>query len=246
MTWQPVTYDPELNQIYVDDRQSAAGHRAQEPRRATISSPASIVALNADTGQDGVVLPVVAARHARLGFDADGRCCSTAPINGQPRKLVAQAARNGHFFVLDRTNGKAIVSSEYVKTNWAHGLRREGPADSESGEDAADRRRARDARIRAARPTGRRRASVRRRGCSTSARTRAFSVYYIYDPGDNPQGWGGTDRGGWCGVDAAGDRLQDRQDQLEPQVGRRLARRACSAPPAICCSAAARQPISSR
>ena len=27
--------------------------------------------------------------------------------------------------------------------------------------------------------------------------TRAFSVYYIYDPGDNPQGWGGTDRGGY-------------------------------------------------
>jgi alcohol dehydrogenase (cytochrome c) len=22
-------------------------------------------------------------------------------------------------------------------------------------------------------------------------------VYYLYDPGDNPQGWGGTDRGGW-------------------------------------------------
>jgi alcohol dehydrogenase (cytochrome c) len=27
--------------------------------------------------------------------------------------------------------------------------------------------------------------------------TRAFSVYYIYDPSDNPQGWGGTDRGGY-------------------------------------------------
>jgi alcohol dehydrogenase (cytochrome c) len=26
---------------------------------------------------------------------------------------------------------------------------------------------------------------------------RAFSVYYIYDPGDNPMGWGGTDRGGY-------------------------------------------------
>jgi alcohol dehydrogenase (cytochrome c) len=26
---------------------------------------------------------------------------------------------------------------------------------------------------------------------------RSFSVYYIYDPGENPQGWGGTDRGGW-------------------------------------------------
>jgi alcohol dehydrogenase (cytochrome c) len=27
--------------------------------------------------------------------------------------------------------------------------------------------------------------------------TRAYSVYYIYDPSDNPAGWGGTDRGGW-------------------------------------------------
>jgi glucose dehydrogenase len=24
-----------------------------------------------------------------------------------------------------------------------------------------------------------------------------FSLFYIYDPDANPQGWGGTDRGGW-------------------------------------------------
>ena len=24
-----------------------------------------------------------------------------------------------------------------------------------------------------------------------------YSVFYIYDPSDNPQGWGGTDRGGY-------------------------------------------------
>jgi alcohol dehydrogenase (cytochrome c) len=28
--------------------------------------------------------------------------------------------------------------------------------------------------------------------------TRAFSVWYIYDPSDNPMGWGGTDRGGYA------------------------------------------------
>ena len=28
--------------------------------------------------------------------------------------------------------------------------------------------------------------------------SRAYSVYYIYDPSDNPQGWGGTDRGGYA------------------------------------------------
>ncbi len=26
---------------------------------------------------------------------------------------------------------------------------------------------------------------------------RAFSIYYIYDPSENPMGWGGFDRGGW-------------------------------------------------
>jgi alcohol dehydrogenase (cytochrome c) len=27
---------------------------------------------------------------------------------------------------------------------------------------------------------------------------RAFSVWYIYDPSENPMGWGGTDRGGYA------------------------------------------------
>ena len=47
-------------------------------------------------------------------------------IDGQPRKLLAQASRNGHFFVLDRTNGKSIVSSEFVKTNWSLGYDKRG------------------------------------------------------------------------------------------------------------------------
>ena len=51
--------------------------------------------------------------------------------------------------------------------------------------------------------------------------TRAFSVYYIYDPSDNPAGWGGTDRGGYAAVDAPGDRLHDRQDPLEPSLEER-------------------------
>ena len=53
------------------------------------------------------------------------------------------------------------------------------------------------------------------------ATSRAFSVYYIFDPDlANPQGWGGTDRGGTnLSSVGVGDRLQDRQDPLVPQVG---------------------------
>ena len=61
--------------------------------------------------QDGLVLPDVAARHARLGRDRGDASWSTARIDGRPRKLLAQANRNGYFFLLDRTNGKPSSSS---------------------------------------------------------------------------------------------------------------------------------------
>ena len=47
-------------------------------------------------------------------------------IDGQPRKLVAQASRNGYFFVLDRATGKNISSNEYVKMNWSKGVDAKG------------------------------------------------------------------------------------------------------------------------
>ena len=86
---------------------------------------ASLVALNADTGKMAWYFQV--SRTTRTtGIRRRPPCSSTAPINGQPRKLVGIAARNGHFFVLDRTNGKAIVSTEYIKTNWSLGYDERG------------------------------------------------------------------------------------------------------------------------
>ena len=76
--------------------------------------------------------------------------------------------------------------------------------------------------------------------------TDAYSVYYIFDQDEKPEGWGGNDRGGWSESTAAGDRLQNRQDQMESQVGRRgrsTLRRACLLP-AIWFSQAIRRTIS--
>ena len=48
--------------------------------------------------------------------------------NGQPRKMLVQGTRNGYFFVLDRTNGKNLVTKplvvEYVK--WSMGINAKG------------------------------------------------------------------------------------------------------------------------
>jgi len=45
-----------------------------------------------------------------------------AEFNGQPRKLLMQASRNGYFFVLDRTNGKSLRTAPFATVNWARGI----------------------------------------------------------------------------------------------------------------------------
>src|SRR5260370_34106256 len=46
---------------------------------------------------------------------------------GQPRKLVIQANRNGFFYVLDRTNGKLLLAQPFVKKlTWASEIGADG------------------------------------------------------------------------------------------------------------------------
>jgi alcohol dehydrogenase (cytochrome c) len=46
-----------------------------------------------------------------------------AKVNGEDRKLVVHAARNGFFYVLDRTNGSFVAGKQYVdELNWTPGL----------------------------------------------------------------------------------------------------------------------------
>ena len=222
MTWQPITYDPDLNLIYVTTGQSAAGGRLQEPARRESLHRVDRRAQRRHR-QDGLVLPVVAERHARLGRHAERRGLFDAPINGQPRKLIAQASRNGWFFVLDRTNGKAIVSTEYIKTNWALGH-------DDTGSPIPNP--AKRPQIAGALVTPNQGGATNWYPPSFSPQTglfyvnanRAFSVWYIYDASDNPMGWGGTDRGGYAEqATAQGDRLSHRPDQMEhPALRRQL------------------------
>jgi alcohol dehydrogenase (cytochrome c) len=117
-------------------------------------------------------------------------------IDGKPRKLLAQAARNGHFFLLDRATGKAIVSTEYVKTNWTSGYDEKGqPVPNPAKEPqfdgtlvSPDANGATNWHPPSFSP---------RTGLFYVSANRAFSVFYLYDPYENPQGWGGTARGGW-------------------------------------------------
>jgi len=194
MTWVPSTYDPDLNLLYLgtgNPQPVIAG----KGRKGDNLFTESIVALNADTGKlawhfqpsphdthdwDAVQTPVL--------FDGE--------INGQPRKLLAQASRNGWFFVLDRTNGKNIITSEYVKTNWTSGLDSKGqPIPSPAKEPQLDGALVSPNQGGAANwhPPS----FSPETGLFYVNSTRAFSVYYIFDDDEKPQGWGGNDRSGF-------------------------------------------------
>jgi len=194
MTWQPVTYDPDQNLIFVTtgNPQPVIAH---SNRAGDNLFTASIVALNPDTGK--MAWYFQSSPHDTHDWDStqtpvifDGQ------INGQPRKLLAQAARNGHFFVLDRTTGKALISTEYVKTNWAKGYDEKGqPVPNPAKHPQVD----------GALVTPDQGGATNWPPPSFSPQTglfyvsaaQAYSVYYLYDPYENPQGWGGTDRGGY-------------------------------------------------
>ena len=168
MTWLTRTYDPELNLIYVGTGNPQPVIAGQGAARATNLYTASIVALNPDTGK----MPwyFQPSPHDTHDWDATQTpVLIDGEINGQKRKLVAQASRNGYFFVLDRATGKNIITSEFVKTNWAKGVDENGSADPESGQGAAARRRARDAEPGRRRQLAAAELTIPTPACSTSA-----------------------------------------------------------------------------
>jgi alcohol dehydrogenase (cytochrome c) len=194
MTWQPITYDPDLNYVFVTtgNPQPVIAHKN---RSGDNLFTGSIVAVNADTGK--MVWHFQSSPHDTHDWDSTQTAVLIDDeVNGQKRKLIAQAARNGHYFLLDRTTGKAIVSSEYVKGNWAKGY-------DAKGQPIPDP--AKMPQIAGALVSPNQGGATNWQSPSFSPATglyyvssaRAFSIYYIYDPSDNPMGWGGSDRGGW-------------------------------------------------
>jgi alcohol dehydrogenase (cytochrome c) len=196
MTWGSATFDPELNLLYLgtgNPQPVINGHGRKGDNLFT----ESIVALNPDTGK--LVWYFQASPHDTHDWDATQTpVLIDLPLDGQPRKLLAQASRNGWFFVLDRVTGKNVRSTEYVKTNWAKGLDAKGqPIPNPAKEPQTD-----GALVSPNQGGGQNwppPSFSPRTGLFYANATRAFSVYYLYRDEDDekPQGWGGNDRDGW-------------------------------------------------
>jgi acido-empty-quinoprotein group A len=124
MTWMPGTYDAELNLLYWPTGNTNPVFAGQGRPGSNLWTE-SIVALDADTGKLKWYYQV--SPHDTHDWDN-----TTAPvlidrmIDGKPRKLLTQAARNGFFVTLDRVTGKHIVVKPFVPLDYYSGLSPEG------------------------------------------------------------------------------------------------------------------------
>ncbi|HEY7210831.1 MAG TPA: acido-empty-quinoprotein group A [Bryobacteraceae bacterium] len=125
MTWMPGTYDPDINLIYWGTGNANPVFAGQSRKGANLWT-ASIVALNPDTGK--LAWWFQASPHDTHDWDnVETPVLFDAVIDGKSRKLLAQGARCGWLFVLDRTNGKNLVSKPFSGTgNWAKGVDAKG------------------------------------------------------------------------------------------------------------------------
>jgi acido-empty-quinoprotein group A len=194
MTWLPGTYDPELNLLYWGTG-NANPVMAGQGRAGSNLWTCSIVALNADTGK--LVWYFQGSPHDTHDWDnTETPVLFDAEVDGKPRKLLAQAARNGYFFVLDRTNGANLVSKPFVDLNWSKGIDAKGqPIPDPQREPTVD---GNLLTINGGGGTNWMPPSYSpQTGLFYVNATRGYSVTYLTDTSANPEGYGGSTRGLW-------------------------------------------------
>ena len=117
--WDSMAYDPELDLLYI-------GVGNGTPWNQQIRSPgggdnlflSSIVALRPDTGEyvwhyqttPGETWDYTATQHIIL---------ADMELEGETRKVLMQAPKNGFFYVIDRTDGTLLSANNYIPITWA-------------------------------------------------------------------------------------------------------------------------------
>jgi quinohemoprotein ethanol dehydrogenase len=120
--WDSMAYDPDLDLLYVGTGNGGPwNERIRSPKGGDNLYLSSIIALKPDSGElvwyyqetPGEMWDFTSNQHIIV---------ADLTIEGQPRKVVLHAPKNGFFYVIDRTNGALISAKPYTYINWATGV----------------------------------------------------------------------------------------------------------------------------
>ena len=190
-TWMPGTYDPELNLYYIGTG-NPNPVMAEKSRKGDNLYTCSIVAVNPDTGKLAWYYQV--SPHDVHDWDAaETPVLVDGTVEGKLRKLLLQASRNGYFFVLDRTNGEHILTKPFIDTlNWAKGLNAKGQPIPDPAKYPA---------VNGVLVSPSSNGATNWPAPSFNPQTgllyvgssRTYSMFYLTDTDERPQGWAGLD-----------------------------------------------------
>ncbi len=117
--WDAMAYDAELNLLYVGTG-NGSPHPvySRSPEGGDNLFLASILAINPDTGK--LVWHYQTTPGESWDYTATSQMVLTdLEIDGEPRKVLLQAPKNGFFYVLDRATGQLLSAEKYAHVNWA-------------------------------------------------------------------------------------------------------------------------------
>ena len=119
--WETATYDPESDTFY-QGIGNAGPDWDTEYRPGDNKWAASVLAISASDGK--IKWGFQYTPNDPYDYDEiSEHPIINAKINGEDRKLVVHAARNGFFYALDRSNGSFVAGKQYVdQVTWTKGI----------------------------------------------------------------------------------------------------------------------------
>ncbi|MGH7818713.1 MAG: PQQ-dependent dehydrogenase, methanol/ethanol family [Candidatus Binatia bacterium] len=117
--WDSISYDPELGLVYVGTGNGVAWDRSwRSPGGGDNLYLASILALDANTGEQK--WHYQATPGDTWDFDsAQQMTLAELEIDGEERRVLMQASKNGFFYVLDRKTGELLSANPFAEVTWA-------------------------------------------------------------------------------------------------------------------------------
>mgnify|MGYP000692862273 FL=1 len=117
--WNSIVYDPDFNSVYL-------GVGNGSPWTREIRSPgggdnlflASIVAVDADTGKYKWHYQTTPEDNWDYTAVQD-IALADMEVDGEKKKVLLQAPKNGFFYVIDRSNGKVLRAHPFAAVTWA-------------------------------------------------------------------------------------------------------------------------------
>ncbi|HTB16860.1 MAG TPA: PQQ-dependent dehydrogenase, methanol/ethanol family [Bryobacteraceae bacterium] len=118
--WMTGSYDPALNLTYWGIGNPGPDWNGDQRDGDNLYSDC-VVALDPDTGKLKWYFQFTP--HDTLDYDAvQVPVLADMEWQGQPRKVMLWANRNGFYYVLDRTSGQFLTGKPFSTVNWAKGL----------------------------------------------------------------------------------------------------------------------------